>query len=112
MTTPAEIVKEKLKEVVLLWNSKRGKEVVIKFYAPDACVSEGGVSYNGHDEMLNVYEKFQDVKVEMTPVDVSSPSDDCVVQKCACEWNGQDRTCTLTWKKIDGDWKVIREEWL
>ncbi|CAF4175156.1 unnamed protein product [Rotaria sordida] len=111
MTTPADIVNEKLKQVMLLWNSKRMKEILTKFYAPDVYALVDGISYNGHDEILNACEKMPEVKIEMTPVNTSSPSDDCVIQKCACKWDGKDRKCKMTWKKIDGDWKVTREEW-
>ncbi|CAF2525858.1 unnamed protein product [Rotaria sp. Silwood2] len=111
MATPVEIVKEKSKEIMVLWTSKRMKELVTTCYASDACVSDNGVFYNGHDEILKACENLQDVKFEMTLVDASSPSDDCVIQTYACKWDGKDRDCKLTWKKIDDDWKITREEW-
>ncbi|CAF0948212.1 unnamed protein product [Rotaria sordida] len=111
MTTPAEIIEKKNKEIMLLWESKRMKELTTKFYAPNACISDAGTSYNGHDEILNACEKWQDYKIEVTPLNTSSPSDDCVIQKCAGKWDGQDREGKVTWKKIDGDWKIVHEEW-
>ncbi|CAF2741480.1 unnamed protein product [Rotaria sp. Silwood2] len=111
MATLVEIIKEKSKQILLLWESKRIEKLLTTLYADDACFLDNGVTYNGHDELLKVFEKIQDIQFEVTSDEVSVVSDDSVIQALQCKWDGADRNGKVTWKKIDNDWKVTCEEW-
>jgi len=111
MSTPTEIINEKTKQIKLLWDSKRMKELVTTSYTTDACLVDNGVSYKGHDEILKACEKLQHVSFDINLIDTSTLGDDCVVQTGTCEWDGKTRNGKCTWKKINGDWKITNEEW-
>ena len=111
MATPIEIVKEKSKEILSLWESNRLEELVVTSYAPDACLSDKGVLYNGHDEILKGCQNFQGKPFEIDSTETSAPSDDCVTQTIVCTWGGEKREGKVTWQQVNGDWKITREEW-
>ena len=111
MATPVEIVNEKTKEIMSLWESNRVEEFVATAYAPDACFSDKGVLYNGHDEILKGCQSNQGKPFEIDSTETSAPSDDCVIQTMLCTSQGEKREGKLTWHKVNGDWKITREEW-
>lgn len=111
MSTSVEVVQEKSKLCISLWNDSLVSEYIKTAYATDGCMIDHGVTYKGHDEIIRIGEQGKGAKMDVISSNLSAMSDDCVVQMLTCKWGGEECHGKLTWKKIDGDWKITVAEW-
>ncbi|CAF4328514.1 unnamed protein product [Rotaria socialis] len=111
MSTPVQSVLEKGNRLKLLWKSKQIDELLADGYAPDARLVDHGTTHKGHEELKKIFEKFMDEGSDYTIVDTTAVSDDCVTQRYKPECESVISTCTATWNKINGDWKITLEDW-
>ncbi|CAF2039071.1 unnamed protein product [Rotaria magnacalcarata] len=111
MPTPVQIVNEKGQQLLLLWKAKKIDEILATAYAPDASIVDGDITYKGHVEIKKLFEKPQSSEDVPIPIDTTATSDDCVVQTLKGEYQGSAVVCKITWNKINGDWKITREDW-
>jgi hypothetical protein len=111
MASPSEIINEKCRRMELLWNAKRLKEMVTTMYVPDAWLSDNTNFRKGHDQILNALENYNVPQFEFTVVERLTLSDDCIVETSTYESDGRNGYRHITWKKMDGDWKIICDLW-
>ncbi|CAF1536719.1 unnamed protein product [Adineta ricciae] len=111
MASPIDIIKEKHRRMILLWNSKKLEDIVTTMCASDAYLSEYGILRKGHHQILNALETHYSTTYKSSTIELLSISDDCFVETIAFTLGDRVGFCHLTWKKIGDDWKITCGLW-